>query len=101
MVLAMALAVGMAASAAKGQLIGYWKLDETEGSVAHEEMQMGLALDPPQNYDALAIVNPYWDPSNGVLNGSCYFHGLAERFQVPEYDNTLLEVLATSITHPL
>ena len=85
MVLAMGLVVGMAASAANAQLIAYWMLDETEGTVAHDGQGNPL-------HDALAIQEPYWDTTGGVDGKGCvYFHGLTERYQVPEYVDTPLD----------
>ena len=85
MVLAMGLAVGMAASSAHAQLIAYWMLDETEGTVAYDGQGNPL-------HDALAIGEPYWDTTGGVDgNGCAYFHGLTERLQVPEYVDTPLD----------
>ncbi|MFC1782506.1 LamG-like jellyroll fold domain-containing protein [Planctomycetota bacterium] len=83
LVLVMAGILGMAESAARGQLIAYWRLDETSGTIAHDSLGNPL-------HDAIAIVAPYWD-SSGILNGCAYFHGLYERFQVPEYPDTPLD----------
>jgi hypothetical protein len=85
MVLAMGLAVGMAASSANAQLIAYWMLDETEGTVAYDGQGNPL-------HNALAIGEPYWDKNGGVDGkGAAYFHGLSERLQVPEYVDTPLD----------
>ena len=83
LVLVMAGILGVGASA-RGQLIAYWRLDETSGTIAHDSMGNPL-------HDAIAIVAPYWDPTGGRWGGAAYFHGLTERFQVPEYVDTPLD----------
>ena len=74
MVLAMALAVGMAASAAQAQILAWWKLDESEGTIAREEINPGI-------WDMHFLRNPIWVPDGGVFDGCIYFHGGYERLE--------------------
>ncbi|MCP4707927.1 MAG: hypothetical protein GY869_04815, partial [Planctomycetes bacterium] len=82
MVLAMMVAIGAAASSANAQLILYWPLDETSGTIAHDEVWKD---DPTINLDGYFNGGlPVWDPTGGrIINGSqsgaIYFHGGTER----------------------
>jgi hypothetical protein len=77
MVLAMTVAIGVAASAANAQLIGYWPLDETSGTIANE-MIHGIEIDGI-NLDGYFQGLPVWDPTGGRIlsgkqTGAIYLH---------------------------
>lgn len=48
-------------------LIAYWKLDETEGSIAYESIA---------GVNGILHGDPIWQPENGKLSGALYFDGL-------------------------
>jgi hypothetical protein len=48
-------------------LIAHWKLDETEGIIAHDSVG---------NNDANLFGDPIWQPNGGILNGALAFDGI-------------------------
>jgi hypothetical protein len=56
-------------------LIAYWKLDETEGFVAHDTVA---------DYDAFVLTdNPLWRPTDGMVNGALELDGSDDFVSVP------------------
>ena len=49
------------------ELIAYWKLDETEGSIAY---------DSAGSNDGMVYGNPLWQPSGGMVAGALQFDGI-------------------------
>ncbi len=48
-------------------LIAYWKLDETEGEIAH---------DTANGYDGTLQGEPTWQPESGIVDGALQFDGV-------------------------
>ena len=48
-------------------LIGYWKLNETEGNIAY---------DSTRTNDAVVLGHPLWNPEGGIVNGAISFDGI-------------------------
>jgi hypothetical protein len=48
-------------------LIAYWKLDETEGEIAH---------DTANSYDGALQGEPTWQPESGIVDGTLQFDGV-------------------------
>ena len=48
-------------------LIAHWKLDETEGSIAHDSIS---------NNDGTLNGNPAWQPTGGMIGGALAFDGI-------------------------
>jgi CubicO group peptidase (beta-lactamase class C family) len=55
-------------------LIAYWRLDETEGSVAH---------DSAGGRDGILTGNPIWRPTGGVVAGAIELDGMANYISTP------------------
>jgi N-acetylneuraminic acid mutarotase len=56
-------------------LVAYWKLDETEGSLAH---------DSAGNHDGvLSTENPLWRPLDGMVNGALELDGIDDCVSTP------------------
>jgi sugar lactone lactonase YvrE len=51
------------------RVIAHWKLDETEGTVAH---------DSAGDNDGTVNGDPNWQPTNGMANGALQFDGVAD-----------------------
>jgi len=47
--------------------VAYWKLDETEGSIAHDSVG---------NNDVLLIGDPVWQPNGGMVDGAIELDGI-------------------------
>ena len=50
------------------RLVAHWKLDETEGSIAHDSVG---------NHDAF-LLGPVWQPTGGKVNGALEFEGIGD-----------------------
>ncbi|MCP4710627.1 MAG: LamG domain-containing protein, partial [Planctomycetes bacterium] len=79
----------LAAGLAEGQLIAYWPLDETSGTIAQEVVWRD---DPTINLDGHFEGMPVWDPDGGlhiggVQSGAIYLHGGSDRIIVPQADD--------------
>ena len=48
-------------------LIGYWKLNETEGNIAY---------DSTRTNDAVVLGDPLWQPEGGIVDGAISFDGI-------------------------
>ena len=55
-------------------LIAYWKLDETEGTIAHDSIG--------DNHGTLNG-NPVWQPASGKINGALQFDGIDDYVSTP------------------
>ncbi|NLH42817.1 MAG: hypothetical protein GX448_13345 [Planctomycetes bacterium] len=84
---AAALVLALAASVVAGPpgLVGYWRFDEGQGTIASDSSGNGL--------DGTLRGNPTWVP--GVVGGALQFNGTTDYVEVP--DNPLLD-LTTQIT---
>jgi hypothetical protein len=55
-------------------LIAYWKLDETEGEIAH---------DTANGYDGTLQGEPTWQPESGMVDGALAFDGIDDYVTTP------------------
>ncbi|MCP4261494.1 MAG: hypothetical protein GY774_28930 [Planctomycetes bacterium] len=56
------------------RLAAYWKLDETEGSIA---------FDSSGDHDGTLNGNPFWQPSEGKINGALLLDGIDNYVETP------------------
>jgi len=59
-------------------LIAHWKLDETEGSVAH---------DSAIGYDGMLNGDPVWEPAGGHIDGALRYDGVDDYLRTPRILN--------------
>jgi hypothetical protein len=55
-------------------LVGHWKMDETEGTIAH---------DSAASNDAITYGNPVWQPSAGMAKGAIQLDGIDDYISTP------------------
>ncbi|UCC98251.1 MAG: metallophosphoesterase [Phycisphaerales bacterium] len=55
-------------------LVGWWKLDEIEGSIAYDGVW---------NYDAILNGDPLWQPASGQRDGALAFDGIDDYVSTP------------------
>jgi len=56
------------------ELVAYWKLDETEGSIAYDSVW---------NNDGILNGEPLWQPADGQVGGALAFDGIDDYVSVP------------------
>ncbi len=56
------------------ELVAYWKLDETEGNIAHDSIQ---------KLDGTLHGGPTWQPAGGKINGALEFDGMDDYVSTP------------------
>jgi len=60
-------------------LVAYWKLDESEGTKAYDNIGI---------YDANVFGEPVWQPDSGMVNGALLFDGIDDYVDMPFIFNT-------------
>jgi hypothetical protein len=55
-------------------LVSYWKLDETEGTIAHDSIS---------NKHGNLNGNPIWQPESGKIDGALHFDGIDDYISTP------------------
>jgi hypothetical protein len=55
-------------------LVAYWKLDETEGTIANDSLA---------DNDGILNGNPVWDPDSGKFGGALQFDGIDDYVSTP------------------
>jgi hypothetical protein len=64
-----------------GKLVGWWKLDESTGSIAYDSSCLGN--------NGTLMGNPTWQPTGGVMGGALRINGAGEYVEItdkPEFD---------------
>jgi Tol biopolymer transport system component len=56
------------------RLIAHWKLDETEGSIAHDSVG---------DHDGTINGSPFWQPNEGAIDGALLFDGIDDYIETP------------------
>jgi hypothetical protein len=56
------------------RLVAHWKLDEADGSIAN---------DSRGDYDGIVNGNPFWQPENGMKDGSLMLDGMDDYIETP------------------
>ena len=55
-------------------LVAYWKLDETEGNIAHDSVG---------DYNGTLINGPVWQPTGGMIDGALQLDGIDDYVNTP------------------
>jgi len=56
------------------RLTAHWKLDETDGTIAYDRFG---------NHDGTISGNPFWQPTEGVIDGALLFDGIDDYVETP------------------
>ena len=60
-----------------GQLVGHWKLDESDGAVAPDASSF--------HRNGVAVGNPQWQPHTGQHNGAILLDGIEDAVSIPDF----------------